>query len=222
MQLIVGIMLLAGTVVLARTAYPVVRQGSGEVSKALSSAAGTIESLRNAYEKSAEGVFGLTNTIDDVERTLRSVSDSVGRTGSAFCQYSEAEGFSRNLRPFKETARDCGEKMTAAGRDISSVADALQAQSVAIREYSVNGHESFLSVMSQIVDILRGTVHVLDSAYSAALWCGFVCILGLCVSLLLIMNGILLFAFAPVWRRGRQNEWFEPPVIPTQAVGILV
>ena len=62
-----------------------------------------------------------------------------------------------------------------------------------------------MSVMSQIVDILQGTVHVLDSAYSAGLWCGFLCILGLCVSLLLIMNGTLLFAFATVGRSANAN-----------------
>jgi hypothetical protein len=41
-------------------------------------------------------------------------------------------------------------------------------------------------------------MQMLDNGNSAARWCGFVCLLGFCVSMLFFANGMLLFLFARI------------------------
>ena len=56
--------------------------------------------------------------------------------------------------------------------------------------------EQLAENLSAAAESLRHAMRMLDNGNSTARWCGFVCILGFCVSMLFFANGLLLLVFA--------------------------
>lgn len=77
LQIGIGGLLLVGTVALSLTGYRTVRNESGQLVANLSAAADALESLRALYAQSANNLFGLTDSMDDVAEKLGEVSESV-------------------------------------------------------------------------------------------------------------------------------------------------
>ena len=98
------------------------------------------------------------------------------------------------LEPIKRRGQ---ESRNNVGKDVVSVSAVLKEQSRAIKAYRADGHKKTMLAMSETVESLRHVMQMLeDGDHSAVLWCGFVCILGFCVSMLFIMNGMLLIVIA--------------------------
>ena len=195
LQIGIGGLLLVGTIALSLTAYRTVRNESEQLVANLSAAADALESLRALYAQSANNLFGLTDSMDDVAGKLGEVSESVSETGRRFLEYGNVEKTSiiNKLNPFKEWFRNSGEKLKDVGKDVVSVSAVLKEQSRTIKEYRADGHKKTMLAMSETVESLRHVMQMLeDGDHSAVLWCGFVCILGFCVSMLFIMNGVFL------------------------------
>lgn len=189
-------MLLVGTIALSLTAYRTVRNESEQLVANLSAAADALESLRALYAQSANNLFGLTDSMDDVAEKLGEVSESVSETGRRFLEYGNVEKTSiiNKLNPFKEWFRNSGEKLKDVGKDVVSVSAVLKEQSRTIKEYRADGHKKTLLAMEETAGSIRHIMQMLnDGDRSAVLWCGFVCILGFCVSMLFFTNGIFLF-----------------------------
>ena len=202
LQIVVGALLLSGTVGLTTTAYRTVRDESEQLVVNLSAAASALESLRTTYEQSAANLFGLTGTMDGVSSKLTDVSEKLLRTGELFTYYGkkcEETALGRLFQPLAEWFRSPGDKLTDIGRDVASISRALKVQGETIKTYREDGHEKTLAVMSESVESLRHAIRMLDNGSSAARWCGFVCILGFCVSMLFFANGMLLVLFARDW-----------------------
>ena len=178
LQIGIGVLLMVGTISLTLTAYQTVREESRQLTENLSTAADAIESWRTTYLQSATNLFGFTGTIDDVSTKLGGVSEKVFRMGELFT---------------KLRLKGTGEKWKEVGEDIASISETLKRQGEAIEGYRDDGHEKFLLAISKTVESLRNTIRKLDGGRSAGRWCGFVCILGFCVSMLFFTNGILLF-----------------------------
>ena len=178
LQITIGGLLMIGTIGLTQTAYQTVRDESRQLTDNLSAAADAIESWRTIYTQSAANLFGFTCTIADVSTKLGGVSEKVFRMGELFT---------------KLRLKGTGEKWKEVGEDIASISETLKRQGEAIEGYRDDGHEKFLIAISKTVESLRNTIRKLDGGRSAGRWCGFVCILGFCVSMLFFTNGILLF-----------------------------
>ena len=200
LQIVVGVLLLVGTVGLTTTAYRTVRDESEQLAANLSAAAEALESLRATYEQSATSLFGLTEAMDDVSAKLVVVSGAILETGSRFSEYGKIEESSLlgMLKPFTEWFKNSGEKLREVGRDVRSVSLALNDQSEAIKTYRDDGHDKMLDAITKTAESLRHAMQLLDNGNSAARWCGFVCLLGFCVSMLFFANGMLLFLFARI------------------------
>ena len=55
--------------------------------------------------------------------------------------------------------------------------------------------EQLAENLSAAAESLRHAMRMLDNGNSTARWCGFVCVLGFCVSMLFVMNGVILCVF---------------------------
>ena len=91
LQIVVGALLLVGTVGLATTAYRTVLDESEQLAENLSAAAEALESLHTTYEQSATSLFGLTEAMDDVSTKLVVVSGAILETGRRFSEYGKVE-----------------------------------------------------------------------------------------------------------------------------------
>ena len=200
LQIVVGVLLLVGTVGLTTTAYRTVRDESEQLAANLSASAEALESLRATYEQSATSLFGLTEAMDDVSAKLVVVSGAISETGRRFSEYGKVEEspLLSMLKPFTEWFKSSGEKLKEVGRDVRSVSVALSGQSEAIKTYRADGHDKTMDAITKTAESLRHAMQMLDNGNSAARWCGFVCLLGFCVSMLFFANGMLLFLFARI------------------------
>lgn len=211
LQIVVGTLLLVGTIGLTGSAYRTIREESGQLSANLAAAAGALESARGTYAQSATNLFALTGTMDDVGGKLGGVAGKISDTGKLFKELSEkllapldnklgkmAANWIPIVERFQSIAswgKNSGEKLQDIGKDVSSVATALQGQGRAIDEYRDDGHEKSLAAMAETTESLRHAEAILNRN-SAERWCGFVCLLGFCVSMLFFANGALLLLFA--------------------------
>lgn len=200
LQIVVGVLLLVGTVGLTTTAYRTVRDESEQLAANLSASAEALESLRATYEQSATSLFGLTEAMDDVSAKLVVVSGAISETGRRFSEYGKVEEspLLSMLKPFTEWFKSSGEKLKEVGRDVRAVSVALSGQSEAIKTYRADGHDKTMDAITKTAESLRHAMQMLDNGNSAARWCGFVCLLGFCVSMLFFANGMLLFLFARI------------------------
>jgi len=200
LQIGIGALLLVGTIGLALTAYRTIREESMQLAENLSAAVDALGSLRDAYAQSAGNLFGLTSAMDDVAEKLVGVSGTVSETGRRFGNYGNVEGasFWGRLKPFTEWFKNSGEKLREVGEDVETVSEALKSQSRAIKDYREGGHEKTLDAIAKTAESLSRTKAMLDNSHSVGLWCGFVCVLGFCVSMLFFTNGALLFLFARI------------------------
>ena len=200
LQIVVGVLLLVGTVGLTTTAYRTVRDESEQLAANLSASAEALESLRATYEQSATSLFGLTEAMDDVSAKLVVVSGAISETGRRFSEYGKVEEspLLSMLKPFTEWFKSSGEKLREVGRDVRAVSVALSGQSEAIKTYRADGHDKTMDAITKTAESLRHAIQMLDNGNSAARWCGFVCLLGFCVSMLFFANGMLLFLFARI------------------------
>ena len=200
LQIVVGVLLLVGTVGLTTTAYRTVRDESEQLAANLSASAEALESLRATYEQSATSLFGLTEAMDDVSAKLVVVSGAISETGRRFSEYGKVEEspLLSMLKPFTEWFKSSGEKLREVGRDVRSVSVALSGQSEAIKTYRADGHDKTMDAITKTAESLRRAMQMLGTGNSAARWCGFVCLLGFCVSMLFFANGMLLFLFARI------------------------
>ena len=177
LQITIGALLLVGTIGLTLTAYRTIQDESRQLTDNLTATADSLESLRMTYEQSATNLFGLTDTIDDISTKLGDVSQKVSRTGELFT---------------KLMLKDAGEKWKDVGKDIASISETLKRQGEIIAGYRDDGHEKALLAISETVESLHHAIRILDGGCSAGQWCGFVCLLGFCVSMLFFSNGVLL------------------------------
>ena len=216
LQIVVGTLLLGGTVCLTGSAYRTIREESGQLATNLAAAAAALESARGTYAQSATNLFALTGTMNDVGGKLDGVAGKISDTGKLFKELSEkllapldnkvgkmAANWFPIVERFQSIAswgKNSGEKLQDIGNDVSSVATALQGQGKAIEDYRDNGHEKSLAVMAETAESLRHAEAILNGN-SAERWCGFVCVLGFCVSMLFFANGALMFAFAKEERK---------------------
>ena len=200
LQVVVGALLLVGTIGLTTTAYRTVREESEQLAANLSAAAESLESLRTTYEQSAMSLFGLTEAMDDVSAKLVVVSGAISETGGRFASFATDEEslLMSVLKPFTEWFKSSGHKLKEVGRDVRSVSVALSGQSEAIKTYRADGHDKTMDAITKTAESLRHAIQMLDNGNSAARWCGFVCLLGFCVSMLFFANGMLLFLFARI------------------------
>ena len=181
LQICIGALLLVGTVYLTLTAYKTVRYESEQIAENLSAAGKTLESVRVTYGQSADSFFGLTDAMDDISTKLSGVSETVCGIGELFS---------------KVWLAGAGEKWKDVGNDIASISEAVKKQGEAIKLYRDDGHAKTMIALTETIESLRHAERMLDNGSSSVRWCGFVCILGFCVSMLFFANGLLLLVFA--------------------------
>ena len=181
LQICIGALLLVGTVYLTLTAYKTVRYESEQIAENLSAAGKALESVRVTYSQSADSLFGLTDAMDDISTKLSGVSETVCGIGELFS---------------KVWLAGAGEKWKDVGKDIASISEAVKKQGEAIKLYRDDGHAKTMIALTETIESLRHAERMLDNGSSSGRWCGFVCILGFCVSMLFFANGLLLLVFA--------------------------
>lgn len=180
LQICIGVLLLVGTVYLTLTAYKTVRYESEQIAENLSAAGMALESVRVTYGQSADSLFGLTDAMDNISTKLSGVSETVCGIGELFS---------------KVWLAGAGEKWKDVGKDIASISEAVKKQGEAIKLYRDDGHAKTMIALTETIESLRLAERMLDNGSSSGRWCGFVCVLGFCVSMLFVMNGVILCVF---------------------------
>ena len=180
LQICIGVLLLVGTVYLTLTAYKTVRYEAEQIAENLTAAENALEAVRVTYGQSADSLFGLTDAMDDISAKLSGVSEAV-------CGISELFA--------KVWLAGVGEKWKDVGKDIASISEAVKKQGEAIKLYRDDGHAKTMIALTETIESLRHAEWMLDNGSSSVRWCGFVCVLGFCVSMLFVMNGVILCVF---------------------------
>ena len=193
-QFCVGALLLAGTIGITLTAFQTVRNESAQLAENLTAFAEALDASCEAYRLSASSMFELTDAMDDVAVKLGGVKGTIFDVATGFVNYGRTESsWYGKVVPFTEWFKSSGEKLREVGRDVRSVSVALSGQSEAIKTYRDDGHDKMLDAITKTAESLRHAMRMLDNGSSAARWCGFVCLLGFCVSMLFFTNGALLY-----------------------------
>lgn len=206
-QFCAGAMLLAGTIGIAMTASQTVVDESALLAENLTAFADALDASCAAYRQSASSIFGLTSAMDDVAEKLGGVKETMSELGAGFANYGKSDSsWYGKVLPFTEWFRGSGEKLKEVARDVEAVSEALRGQSAAIKDYRENGYEKSLAAISKSVESLRRSAQMLEGGRSAGRWWRFVCVLGICVSMLFFANGLLLLVVA----KGKTVEWNCP------------
>ena len=197
LQFFVGALLLVGTIGFMLPAFLVFRDESRQLSSNLTAAADALDASSMTYLHSATNLFCLTGAMDDVAVKLVGVSETIYEVGNRFINYGNTdESWYGKILPFTSWFRSSGENLKEVASDVESVSKALCGQSEAIKNYRKSGHEKSLLAMSKTVESLRRAAQFLDDEQSTGRWCFFVCVLGICVSVLFFANGCLLLVVA--------------------------
>ena len=196
-QFCVGALLLAGTIGITLTAFQTVRNESAQLAENLTAFAEALDASCEAYRLSASSMFELTDAMDDVAVKLGGVKGTIFDVATGFVNYGRTESsWYGKVVPFTEWFRSSGEKLKEVANDVESVSRALKGQSNAIKHYRENGYEKSMEAIAKSVESLHRSAQILDGGRSAGRWWGFVCVLGICVSILFFANGILLLLVA--------------------------
>lgn len=231
LQIGLGILLLSGTLWMSLTTLPAMRQESLAISENLTAIAVALDSATGSYGQSVEGVFALTNTLDDVGAKLNAVSTRVHGVGGAFrkqagkmldfalkCEKTTIDipltdndpsfgWFGAPFRGMGEWCQNTGTNLSDIGTDIGSVASALTIQSEALNTYRQDGHEKVVEAMATSSQSLHHFSELLANNRNTDIWCWFLIALGLCVSALFLMNGVVVLLF----RRCNLQQPLQPP-----------
>ena len=185
-QILIGLLLLGGTVFVSTAVMPKIRANVAMVGDKVSDAADAIRAVNASYCQSATNLFDAAENLVEVSKTLGQIGWNLKETG-------------RSLHfdvPVVKQLNGVGDSVTEIGKGIVNVSVSILTQSNIIRGYRSDGHEKTSVLLSDSAKMLDDIAAMLKNGRSMNAYDWFVCILGALVSLLFIMNGLVLVSIA--------------------------
>ena len=189
-QIMIGFLLLGGTVFLSTAVLPRIRANVAMVGDKVSDAAAALRAVNASYCQSATNLFNAAENLADVSKTLGQIGWNLKETG-------------RSLHfdvPVMKQLNGVGDSVREIGRGIVNVSVSILTQSNIIRGYRSDGHVKTALLISDSAKMLDDVAVLLKSIRSMTAYDWFVCALGVLVSILFITNGLVLVSIASRFR----------------------
>ena len=189
-QILIGFLLLGGTVFLSTSVLPGIRANVAMVGDKVSDAADALRAVNASYCQSATNLFNAAENLADVSKTLGQIGWNLKETG---------RGLHFDV-PVMKQLNGVGDSVREIGRGIVNVSVSILTQSNIIRGYRSDGHAKTALLISDSAKMLDDVAVLLKSSRSMTAYDWFVCAFGALVSLLFIMNGLVLLSIARPYR----------------------
>ena len=181
-QIVVGLSLFVGTTYIATSFFPAIKNAIRQTGENLSEAATALRGNNAFYCASATNLFALSESMEDVARNFDVIGREVMKTG---------EKIHFDV-PVLNKVNDVGDSVHAIGIDILNVATAMRKEREVIEDYRNVVHPQNSNALNDTAETLEDVSGFMQDG-SAIDGCSlYVCLLGVLLSLLFVMNGVIL------------------------------
>lgn len=181
-QIVIGALLLAGTVYMAMSLLPKLRDGVGQIGEKLAAAAEAVREDNASYCEFVTNLSPLSESIGDVADNF----DVIGR---------EVVKMGRSLHfevPVLKKINDVGDSVRNIGNDIQNAATTIRKERAVMDEFRNRVHPQNSKSINDAVEVLRDVSGLMQNGTVLEVYGWYICILGILLSVLFIMNGVVL------------------------------
>lgn len=183
-QIVIGGLLLVGTAYMAMSLLPKLRNGVGQIGEKLAAAAEAVREDNEAYCEFATNLFSLSGSIGDVADNFDVIGREVVKTG-------------RSLHfelPVLKNINDVGDSVRNIGNDILNVAAAIRKERAVMDGFRNRVHPQNSSSINDAAEVLTEVSDLMQNGSMVNAYGWYVVLLGVLLSVLFIMNGMMLLA----------------------------
>ena len=195
-QIAMGVALLVGTVGMAVSVLPRLGSVFGRAGESLSESARALEEISETYCGFATNMFVLAGNIDVVANQFDAVGRSVVKTGQMF----------HFDLPLLGKVNGIGESVCNIGNNVRRAATAIRNERNVIVKFRDNGHRMTENSFKDAVSILNEFSELMRTGDLMCAYGWYVCLLGVMLSLLFIMNGVILLAIKDLVPAGGKDS----------------
>lgn len=194
-QIVIGLSLLGGTVYLAMSLLPKIRDGVGQVSEKLAAAAEAVRENNKSYCEFANNLFCLSESIGDIAKNFDEIGSKVAEAGESL--HFEI--------PVLRKVNDVGDSVRDIGNDIVEVAAAIRKERIVMDEFQNRVHPQNSRTIGDAADGLKAVSELMQNGSMMEIYGWYVCLLGALLSLLFIMNGVILLVVGKETKKGMEG-----------------
>ena len=185
-QIVIGVLLLLGTAYMALSVLPKFKDVASSLGSAVDGASASLTAVNDTYSKSETNLF-------DTIRTLEDFSDRFNEIGKSVL---DAGGILLDAPLLKKPLNGIGENICGAGRDIMKFGANIREQSKLLDNCVKDVHPHATASLSEASMVLKNFSILLNDSQAMHAYGLYICLLGVVVSLMFIMNGAVLMGFA--------------------------
>ena len=182
-QIVAGVSLFVGTTYMATSFLPTIKKAVRQTGENLSEAATALRGNNAFYCASATNLFALSESMEDVARNFDVIGREVMKTG---------EKIHFDV-PVLDKVNEIGYSVHAIGKDIINVAASIRKEREVIDDYRNVAHPKNSNVLNDTAETLEGLSGLMQDESAIDGFSLYVCLLGVLMSLLFVMNGVILF-----------------------------
>ena len=182
-QIVVGLSLFVGTTYMATSFLPTIKKAVRQTGENLSEAATALRGNNAFYCASATNLFALSESMEDVARNFDVIGREVMKTGAKI--HFDV--------PVLNKVNDVGNSVHAIGIDILNVATAMRKEREVIEDYRNVVHPQNSNALNDTAETLEDVSGFMQDGSAIDGFSLYVCLLGVLLSLLFVMNGVILF-----------------------------
>lgn len=184
-QIVIGLLLLTGTVYVATSVLPKIRGGVFLLGEKLADAAEAVRADNESYCAFATNVFTLGESIKDVAEKCEAIGSGVKEAGRML--HFEI--------PILNKINNVGDRVCDIGNDILNTATAIRQGHNVMEEFRNNGHLKTCRSINDAAEGLKEVSKFMQNGPIAGIDGWYICLLGTLLSLLFVMNGVILLLY---------------------------
>ena len=181
-QIAIGLLLLVGTVCFAVSILPKFRDGVGQIGEKLAAAAEAVREDNASYCEFVTNLYPLSESIGDVADNFDVIGREVVKTGRSL--HFEV--------PVLKKINDVGDSVRNIGNDILNAATTIRKERAVMDEFRNRVHPQNSKSINDAVEVLRDVSGLMQNGAVSEVYGWYICILGILLSVLFIMNGVVL------------------------------
>ena len=181
-QIVIGLSLFVGTTYMATSFLPTIKKAVRQTGENLSEAATALRGNNAFYCASATNLFAISESMEDVARNFDVIGREVMKTGAKI--HFDV--------PVLNKVNDVGNSVHAIGIDILNVATAMRKEREVIEDYRNVVHPQNSNALNDTAETLEDVSGFMQDGSAIDGFLLYVCLLGVLLSLLFVMNGVIL------------------------------
>lgn len=181
-QIVAGVSLFVGTTYMATSFFPAIKNAIRQTGENLSEAATALRGNNAFYCASATNLFALSESMEDVARNFDVIGREVMKTG---------EKIHFDV-PVLDKVNEIGYSVHAIGKDIINVAASIRKEREVKDDYRNVVYPQNSSALNDTAETMEGVSRLMQTGSAMEGLSLYVCLLGVLLSLLFVMNGVIL------------------------------